>query len=83
MISSGALIFTQKKYGYGTYEWRMKMSSKAAGPFDPPDSPTPGGVSASFFHVNNSETEIDFEYSGHVLQDADPSNDERVYMWTG
>ncbi len=80
VISWGALIFTQEKYGYGTYEWRLKMSSKAAGPFDPPDSPTPGGVSAGFIYVNNSETEIDFEYSGHVLHDADSSNDERIYM---
>ena len=84
MISWGALIFTQEKYGYGTYEWKMRMSSTAL-PTDPygPGSPKSGSVSAGFiYYVNNSETEIDFEYSGHVLlpQDTDPSNDARVYM---
>ncbi len=79
VVSSGALIFTQQTYGYGTYEWRMRMSSTAATPFGE-GSPTPGGVSAGFIYVDNSTTEIDIEYSGHVLEDADSSNDERIYM---
>ena len=79
VTSSGALIFTQQTYGYGTYEWRMRMSSTAATPYEG-GFPTSGGVSAGFIYVNNSETEIDFEYSGHVLQDADSSNDARIYM---
>ncbi len=62
-ISRGALIYTRKKYGYGTYEWRMRMSSTAATP-NGSGGPTSGSVSAGFNYVNNSETEIDFEFSG-------------------
>ena len=55
VISWGALIFTQEKYGYGTYEWKMRMSSTAL-PTDPygPGSPKSGSVSAGFIYVNNS-----------------------------
>ncbi|MBI1941159.1 MAG: glycoside hydrolase family 16 protein [Acidobacteria bacterium] len=70
-ISHGALIYTKKKYGYGTYEWTMRMSSTATSPDGPGDS-TSGSVSAGFNYVNNSETEIDFEFSG-----LDP---ETLYM---
>lgn len=66
IISRGALIYTKKKYGYGTYEWRMRMSSTAPGPFDPGDSVS-GSVSAGFIYQNNSQTEIDFEFSGRDL----------------
>jgi len=62
-ISRGALIYTKKKYGYGTYEWRVRMSSTATTP-DGLGGPTSGSVSAGFNYVNNSETEIDFEFSG-------------------
>jgi len=79
VVSSGALIFTKETYGYGTYEWVMRMSSTSDTPLGP-GSPLPGSVSAGFIYVNNSETEIDFEFSGHFLQDADPANDETLYM---
>ena len=64
VISWGALIFTNETYGYGTYEWRMRMSSTATpdDPFDPLGSPKSGSVSAGFIYVSNSQTEIDFEY---------------------
>ena len=62
-ISHGALIYTRKKYGYGTYEWRMRMSSIATDP-NGQGGPTSGSVSAGFIYANNSETEIDFEFSG-------------------
>ena len=60
VVSSGALIYTKEIYGYGTYEWRMRMSS-TADTLDGSGSPTTGSVSAGFVYVNNSETEIDFE----------------------
>ena len=64
-ISRGALVSSDKVYGYGTYEWRMRMSSTAAGPLVP-GNPVSGGVSAGFIYVNNSKTEIDFEFTGSL-----------------
>lgn len=64
VISRGALVYTKTKYGYGTYEWRMRMSSTATSPNDPIGTSVSGSVSAGFIYVNNSETEIDFEFSG-------------------
>jgi beta-glucanase (GH16 family) len=61
-ISKGALLYTKNQYGYGTYEWRMRMSSTAATPSGVGNSVS-GSVSAGFVYVNNSETEIDFEFS--------------------
>ncbi len=63
VISRGALVYTRNKYGYGTYEWRMRMSSTATTPSGIGNS-TSGSVSAGFVYVNNSQTEIDFEFSG-------------------
>ena len=63
VISKGGLIYTNATYGYGTYQWSMRMSSTASSPDGPGDS-TSGSVSAGFVYVNNSQTEIDFEFSG-------------------
>lgn len=68
VISSGALIYSVVKCGYGTYEWRMRMSSTAATALDvngnlTSGQPVSGSVSAGFNYVNNSQTEIDFEFS--------------------
>lgn len=62
VVSDGALIYTKSTYGYGTYEWRMRMSSTATTPTGEGDSVS-GSVSAGFNYVNNSQTEIDFEFS--------------------
>ena len=62
VISRGALLFSKKTYGYGTYQWRMRMSSTAASP-TAAGTPVSGSVSAGFNYVNNSQTEIDFEFS--------------------
>jgi beta-glucanase (GH16 family) len=64
VISHGAHISTKQKYGYGTYEWRMRMSSTATSPTGPGD-PVSGSVSAGFVYTNNSATEIDFEFGAH------------------
>jgi beta-glucanase (GH16 family) len=60
--SSGGLVYTAGKYGYGTYEWCARMSSTATTPGGS-GVPVPGGVSANFTYVNDSETEIDFEFA--------------------
>lgn len=62
VISRGALLYSKKTYGYGTYQWRMRMSSTAASP-TASGTPVSGSVSAGFNYVNNSQTEIDFEFS--------------------
>lgn len=58
--SSGALVYTKQKYGFGTYEWCMRMSSTATAPTGS-GVPVSGSISAGFSYVNNSQTEIDFE----------------------
>ncbi len=63
VISQGGGIYTQQTYGYGTYEWTMRMSSASSSPLKP-GQPVSGSVSAGFIYVNNSQTEIDFEFSG-------------------
>ena len=65
VISLGGAIYSQQQYGYGTYEWRMRMSSTATTPASN-GSPISGSVSGGFVYVNNSETEIDFEFGGHA-----------------
>ncbi len=63
VTSRGAMIFTNSACGYGTYEWTMRMSSTADSP-GVYGEPVSGSVSAGFIYVNNSQTEIDFEFSG-------------------
>ena len=68
VISSGALVASKLTYGYGTYEWRMRLTSTATSPAGAGSCSADvlsGSVSAGFNFVNNSETEIDIEYSGH------------------
>jgi len=62
VISHGAMVSTKQKVGYGTYQWRMRMSSTAANPTGVGD-PVSGSVSAGFVYVNNSQTEVDFEFN--------------------
>ena len=68
VISDGALIASRLTYGYGTYEWRMRLTSTATSPAGEGSCAADvlsGSVSAGFTFVNNSETEIDIEYSGY------------------
>jgi beta-glucanase (GH16 family) len=76
VVSRGALLYRQETYGYGTYAWRMRMSSTALSPSEP-GVPVAGTVSAGFIFVNNSETEIDFEFSGQTVATPFP---ETLYM---
>jgi len=65
--SYGALIQTRQTCGYGTYSWTMKMSSDS-GCWDSScgGNAVSGSVSAGFIYVNNSQTEIDFEFQGQT-----------------
>ena len=65
VVSLGGLVYTEETFGYGTYQWRVRMSSTSASP-DGAGSSVSGSVSAGFNYINNSETEIDFEFSGHL-----------------
>jgi beta-glucanase (GH16 family) len=62
-LSYGGLVRTKQACGYGTYQWTMKMSSTAlcAGSACTGQAVS-GSVSAGFLYVNNSQTEIDFEF---------------------
>jgi beta-glucanase (GH16 family) len=73
VISRGGLISSRSTYGYGTYEWRMRMSSTATAP-DGSGLPVSGSVSAGFNYVSNSKTEIDFEFAGHDVANIYMSN---------
>lgn len=64
-VSQGGLIYTKDTYGYGAYEWNVRMSSTATEPLGE-GAPVSGSVSAGFNYINNSQTEIDFEFSGHL-----------------
>lgn len=79
VISTGGLLYSTETFGYGTYEWTARMSSTSDTPRGEGIA-TKGNVSAAFIYTNNSQTEIDFEFSGHVLDDLNSSNDETLYM---
>ena len=65
-ISYGGAVRSMQVCGYGTYQWTMQMSSTATcAPCV--GNAVSGSVSAGFLYVNNSQTEIDFEFQG---QDA-------------
>lgn len=77
VLSVGGQVHTQASYGYGTYEWRARMASTAPEP-TAVGEPRSGGVSALFNYADNSRTEIDFEFSGHVLEGDPLLNDESL-----
>lgn len=66
--SSGGELQSRRVFGYGTYEFTMRMGSTSPTP-DGPGRPVSGSVSAGFNFVNNSQTEIDIEFTGN-----DPGN---------
>jgi len=61
--SVGAEIQSITTFGYGTYEWVMRVSSTSPSPTGA-GSVVSGQVSGAFTFVNNSQTEIDFEVEG-------------------
>jgi endo-1,3-1,4-beta-glycanase ExoK len=93
IISRGGMIYSKQKCGYGTYEWRVRMSTTAPSPTDITGGPVPGSVSAGFNYVNNSETEIDFEFSAkdpdilwmvnwyNTVPARDPTSQHQTYSY--
>ena len=63
VISKGAAIWTKEKFGYGTYEFVMRMASESQTPNGPGHAQS-GTVSSAFSVLQNSETEMDIEFLG-------------------
>ncbi len=61
--SVGAEIRSKQLFGYGTYAWVARAASTSATP-NGAGSAVSGTVTDVFNLINNSETEIDFEYEG-------------------
>src|ERR1700690_2293611 len=61
--STGAEIRSKQLFGYGTYGWVARAASTSATPRGA-GSAVSGTVFDVFNFINDSETEIDFEYQG-------------------
>jgi endo-1,3-1,4-beta-glycanase ExoK len=64
VTSKGAAVWTRAKYGYGTYEFVMRMASESPTPNGPGKSHS-GTISSAFLYFQNSETEMDIEFLGN------------------
>jgi beta-glucanase (GH16 family) len=62
--SLGGAILSKECFGYGTYDFEMRMSSLSPTPQGDGDSLT-GAVSSGFMYYNKSESEIDLEFLGN------------------
>ena len=78
ILSHGGAIISKERFGFGTYEFVMRMSSTSATP-DGVGTATSGAISSGFVFYNNSESEIDLEFLGNEnamwitnWQNADP-----------
>jgi beta-glucanase (GH16 family) len=63
VISKGAAVWTKQKFGYGTYEFVMRMASESPTPTGPGKAES-GTISSAFLYFQNSETEMDIEFLG-------------------
>ncbi len=61
--STGAEVRSKQLFGYGTYVWMARAASTSATPHGA-GSAVSGTVTDVFNFINDSETEIDFEYQG-------------------
>jgi beta-glucanase (GH16 family) len=80
ILSYGGAIIFKERFGFGTYEFLMRMSSTSATP-DGVGAATSGAISSGFVFYNNSESEIDLEFLGNEnaiwitnWQNANPKN---------
>lgn len=64
VISKGAAIWTKEKFGYGTYEFVMRMASESPTPYGTGHAQS-GTVSSAFLYFKNSQTEMDTEFLGN------------------
>jgi endo-1,3-1,4-beta-glycanase ExoK len=71
VISRGGEVETKAAYGYGTYEWRMRVSSTASSPTDTTGKVVSGQISSGFTYINNSQSELDFEVEGQFPDQAE------------
>jgi beta-glucanase (GH16 family) len=62
--SLGGAILSKKCFGFGTYDFEMRMSSLSPTPQGDGRSIT-GAVSSGFIYYNKSESEIDLEFLGN------------------
>jgi beta-glucanase (GH16 family) len=62
--SMGGAIISKDRFGYGTYEFIMRMSTTADTPNGQGKTLT-GAISSGFVYYNNSESEIDLEFLGN------------------
>jgi hypothetical protein len=63
ILSYGGAIVSKDRFGFGTYELVMRMSSTSATP-DGFGTTKSGAISSGFVFYNNSESEIDLEFLG-------------------
>ncbi|MBV8050452.1 MAG: glycoside hydrolase family 16 protein [Acidobacteriaceae bacterium] len=62
--SFGGAIISKNRFGYGTYEFVMRMSTTATKP-DGEGKTLTGAISSGFLYYHNSESEIDLEFLGN------------------
>ena len=61
--SLGGAILSRECFGFGTYDFEMRMSSVSPTP-QGDGAPSTGAVSSGFIYYNKSESEIDLEFLG-------------------
>jgi beta-glucanase (GH16 family) len=71
--SVGAEIRSKQLFGYGTYVWMARAASTAATP-TAAGSAASGSVTDVFNFINDSESEIDFEYQGQTPSTLEMTN---------
>jgi endo-1,3-1,4-beta-glycanase ExoK len=71
--SIGAEIRSKELFGYGTYVWVMRAASTSATPTGA-GSAVSGTVTDVFNYIDNSQTEIDFEYEGQLRSTLEMTN---------
>src|ERR1700689_4310220 len=62
--SLGGAIISRELFGFGTYDFEMRMSSLSPTPQGDGTAST-GAVSSGFIYYNKSESEIDLEFLGN------------------
>ena len=62
--SLGGAILSKELFGFGTYDFEMRMSSTSPTPRGEAGSVS-GAVSSGFLYYNRSQTEIDLEFLGN------------------
>jgi len=63
VVSKGGAIISKERFGFGRYEFVMRMTSTSA-TANAVGTVRSGAVSSGFVYFNNSESEIDIEFVG-------------------